>query len=115
LAIPSGKQNTFAANNPPSFIGVVLRHASPFNLANAYEKPIWADRQQTVTAQSVQAMAAQERQLATAYGDARDCWAILDLTDAWPQDLGERQASLTALTDWVVSQVGNRLGTTAGA
>jgi CRISPR system Cascade subunit CasC len=115
LAIPSGKQNTFAANNPPSFIGVVLRHASPFNLANAYEKPIWPDRQQTVTAQSVQAMAAQERQLATAYGDARDCWAILDLTDAWPQNLGERQASLTALTDWVVSQVGNRLGTTAGA
>lgn len=115
LAIPSGKQNTFAANNPPSFIGVVLRHASPFNLANAFEKPIWADRQQTVTAQSVQAMAAQARQLATAYGDARDCWAFLDLTDAWPQNLGERQASLAALTDWVVSQVGNRLGTTAGA
>ncbi|MDH4389962.1 MAG: type I-E CRISPR-associated protein Cas7/Cse4/CasC [Aquabacterium sp.] len=115
LAIPSGKQNTFAANNPPSFIGVVLRHASPFNLANAYEKPIWANRQQTVTAQSVQAMAAQERQLATAYGDARDRWAFLDLTDAWPEDLGERQASLGALTDWVVSQVGSRLGATAEA
>ena len=114
-AIPSGKQNTFAANNPPSFIGVVLRHASPFNLANAYEKPMWADRQQAITAQSVKAMAAQERQLATAYGDARDVWAFLDLTEAWPQDLGEPQASLAALTDWVTTQVASRLGATNGA
>ena len=114
-AIPSGKQNTFAANNPPSFIGVVLRHASPFNLANAYEKPMWADRQQAITAQSVKALAAQERQLATAYGDARDVWAFLDLTEAWPQDLGEPQASLAALTDWVTTQVASRLGATNGA
>lgn len=114
-AIPSGKQNSFAANNPPSFIGVVLRHASPFNLANAYEKPVWADRQQAITAQSVKAMAAQERQLATAYGDARDVWAFLDLTEAWPQDLGERQASLAALTDWVTAQVASRLGPTSRA
>ncbi len=114
-ALPSGKQNTFAANNPPSFVGVVLRHASPFNLANAYEKPVWADRQQAITAQSVRAMSAQERQLATAYGDARDVWAFLDLTEAWPEDLGARQASLAALTDWVTAQVGSRLGATHGA
>lgn len=114
-AIPSGKQNSFAANNPPSFVGVVLRHASPFNLANAYERPVWADRQQAITAQSVKSMAEQERQLATAYGDARDRWAFLDLTDAWPQDLGERQASLAALTDWVTAQVASGLGPTTGA
>lgn len=114
-AIPSGKQNTFAANNPPSFVGVVLRHASPFNLANAYERPVWADRQQAITAQSVRAMAAQERQLAAAYGDERDRWAFLDLTESWPQDLGECQASLAALTDWVTAQVASRLGVTAEA
>jgi hypothetical protein len=28
------------ANNQPSFDDVVLRHSSPFNLANAFEKPI---------------------------------------------------------------------------
>jgi len=116
-AIPTGKQNSFAAHNPPQFVGVVLRHASPFNLANAFERPVWPDRQRTLTAQSVQALAAQERQLAGAYGDARDVWATLDLTDAWPQDLGEQQASLDSLTRWVTSQVGKRLAapTPAGA
>ncbi|MEN1450714.1 type I-E CRISPR-associated protein Cas7/Cse4/CasC, partial [Pseudomonas aeruginosa] len=32
-AIPSGKQNTFAAHNLPAFVGVCLRHAGPLNLA----------------------------------------------------------------------------------
>ena len=114
-AIPTGKQNSFAAHNPPQFVGVVLRHASPFNLANAFERPVWPDRQRTLTAQSVQTLAAQERQLAGAYGDARDVWATLDLTDSWPQDLGEQQASLDSLTRWVTSQVGTRLAASAPA
>lgn len=114
-AIPTGKQNSFAAHNPPQFVGVVLRHASPFNLANAFERPVWPDRQRTLTAQSVQALAGQERQLAGAYGDARDVWATLDLTDAWPQNLGEQQASLDMLTRWVTSQVGKRLAAPAPA
>lgn len=41
-AIPSGKQNTFAAHNLPAFVGVCLRHAGPLNLANAFEKPVVA-------------------------------------------------------------------------
>ena len=114
-AIPTGKQNSFAAHNPPQFVGVVLRHASPFNLANAFERPVWPDRQRTLTAQSVQALAAQERQLAGAYGDSRDVWATLDLTDTWPQDLGEQHASLDMLTRWVTSQVASRLAAPAPA
>jgi CRISPR system Cascade subunit CasC len=114
-AIPSGKQNSFAAHNPPQFVGVVLRHASPFNLANAFERPVWPDRQHSLTAQSVQALAAQERQLAVAYGDARDAWAALDLTGAWPQDLGAQQASLDSLSQWLAQQVGNRLSALATA
>ena len=114
-AIPTGKQNSFAAHNPPQFVGLVLRHASPFNLANAFERPVWPDRQRTLTAQSVQALAVQERQLAGAYGDARDVWATLDLTDAWPIELGEKQGSLDSLTRCVIQQVGSRLPTPAPA
>ena len=114
-AIPSGKQNSFAAHNPTQFVGVVLRHASPFNLANAFERPVWPDRQRTLTAQSVQALAVQERQLAGAYGDVRDVWATLDLTEAWPKDLGEQQASLDMLTRWVAKQVASRLAVPAPA
>lgn len=104
-AIPTGKQNTFAAHNPPSFVGVVLRHGSPFNLANAFEKPVWPDRASSLTAQSVEALAEHEQKVAGCYGDARDAWAVLDLSGAWPAALGQPMRSLAALGDWVSTQV----------
>lgn len=40
-SIPSGKQNSFAAQNPPSFGAFrVQADAQPRNLANAFEKPV---------------------------------------------------------------------------
>lgn len=40
-AIPTGKQNTFAAHNPPSFLlGVVHKNGMARSLANAFEKPV---------------------------------------------------------------------------
>jgi CRISPR system Cascade subunit CasC len=104
-AIPTGKQNTFAAHNPPSFIGVVLRHGSPFNLVNAFEKPVWPSRDTSLTAQSVEALAAYEQQVAGYYGDARDTWAVLDLSGAWPKALGKAVRNLAELGDWVGAQV----------
>jgi len=109
-AIPTGKQNTFAAHNPPSFVGIVIRRASPFNLANAFEKPVWPDRYKPLTAQSVEALASQAKQLAGFYGGADDVWAFIDLTGAWPQDLGDSQTSLPDLTRWVGRQVAGHLG-----
>ena len=44
-AAPSGKQNTFAAHNLPSFVAfTVRRDASPRNLANAFEEPVRGDK-----------------------------------------------------------------------
>jgi CRISPR system Cascade subunit CasC len=104
-ALPTGKQNSFAAHNPPSFVGVVLRHGSPLNLANAFEKPVAPKPQQPLTELSVGALAAYERQLAGFYGDGRDRWAVLDLTGAWPTDLGVHHLSLAALLQWLRDQV----------
>jgi len=112
-AIPTGKQNTFAAHNQPAFVGVAIRRGSPFNLANAFENPVWPDRYKALTTQSVEALAAHEKQLAGFYGDARDTWAFIDLTGAWPQDLGESQTSLAELTAWVGRQVAAHLGVAA--
>lgn len=40
-AIPSGKQNSMAAHNPPSFVlAVVRRQGSPWSLANAFQHPV---------------------------------------------------------------------------
>ena len=108
-AIPTGKQNTFAAHNPPSFIGVVIRHAAPLNLANAFEKPVYARNGEALTGPSVSALAAYDSQLAAVYGDERDHWAYVDLSGAWPQAKGEVKSTLTALADWVVEQVSREL------
>ncbi len=104
-ALPTGKQNSFAAHNPPSFVGVVLRHGSPLNLSNAFEKPVAPKPQQRLTELSVAAMADHEKRMAAFYGDGRDRWAVLDDTGAWPAEGGSHQASLPALLQWLRDQV----------
>ncbi len=104
-ALPTGKRNAFGNNNPPSFVGVVLRHGSPMNLANAFEKPVTPKPQQALTALSVTALSACERQLAAFYGDERDRWGVLDATGAWPAELGTHHGSLAALLQWLRDQV----------
>ncbi|MFT4192235.1 MAG: type I-E CRISPR-associated protein Cas7/Cse4/CasC [Comamonas sp.] len=96
-AIPTGKQNTFAAHNPPEFIGVSLRHASPLNLANAFEKPVRPKADDALTGQSVDALASYEDKLAAVYAAPQDQWLYLDLTGRWPQGKGEAQETLADL------------------
>ena len=104
-AIPTGKQNTFAAHNPPSFVGVVLRHASPFNLANAFEKPVWPKVDTELTTLSVEKLAAHDAKISAFYGDGKDDWAYLDITGAWPGDKGAAQTNLDALAQWLEDKV----------
>lgn len=101
-AIPSGKQNTFAAHNPPSFVGVSLRHQSPLNLVNAFEKPVWGASQEPLTVQSVARLADYDSKLAPVYGDPKDAWAVVDLTETWPVAKGTTQSNLKALSEWVI-------------
>jgi len=39
-AVPSGKQNSFAAQNPPSFVMAVVRDRGAWSLANAFLEPV---------------------------------------------------------------------------
>lgn len=109
LAIPSGKQNTFAAHNPPAFVGVTLRTTSPINLANAFEKPVWPEQQASLSALSVKALSEYDDKVSAYYGDDHDAWAYLDLTGTWPEAKGEAQSSLDGLGQWLQSQVTARL------
>ena len=69
-AIPTGKQNTFAAHNPPSFILVTIReNGSGWSLANAFEKPIQITRDGGYIANSVQALDEYWGQLIKVYGE----------------------------------------------
>lgn len=45
-AIPTGKQNSYAAHNVPSLVSATIReNASPRNLANAFERPVKHEKQ----------------------------------------------------------------------
>ncbi len=110
LAIPSGKQNSFAAHNPPEFAGLCLRHATPLSLANAFEKPVTPRADQALTEQSVERLAAYESKLAAVYGTAEDSWLSLDLTGRWPADKGEAVANLAMLAQRARELAANTLG-----
>ncbi len=56
-AVPSGKQNSFAAHNPPSLaLAVVRRDGMGWSLANAFERPVRAEREGGLVAPSVAAL-----------------------------------------------------------
>lgn len=109
-AIPTGKQNSFAAHNAPEFVGVVLRHTTPLNLANAFEKPVPPRADLALTAQSVERLAAYEEKLAAIYATPDDQWLYLDLTGQWPAKKGQTQTSLAALAQRTRELAANGLG-----
>ncbi len=56
-AVPTGKQNSFAAQNPPSFLMTVTREdGMSWSMANAFEKPVYARRDQSLLETSVMAL-----------------------------------------------------------
>jgi len=68
-AIPTGKQNSFAAQNPPSFLFAVVRdNSAGWSLANAFERPVRPDRQGGLVAPSVSALDSYWGRLCQIYG-----------------------------------------------
>ena len=68
-AVPSGKQNSFAANNPPSLLLAVVRQdGMGWSLANAFERPVRARRDGGLVAPSVEALDVYWSRLCQLYG-----------------------------------------------
>lgn len=68
-AVPSGKQNSFAAHNPPSLaLGVVRRNGFAWSLANAFERPVPMDREGGYVRPSARALDAYWGRLCRIYG-----------------------------------------------
>ena len=82
-AVPSGKQNAFAANNPPNFLLAVVRQdGMGWSLANAFEKPVYPRGASGLVAPSVEALDAYWGRLCQVYGDntlVRSAALALDL------------------------------------
>ena len=85
-AIPTGKQNAFAAQTPPSLVMATVRTADgmPWSLANAFVDPVRANGQGLV-AGSVQKLAAHWDALVDMYGLEEGARAFVKVA----QDVGE--------------------------
>ncbi|MBI3978202.1 MAG: type I-E CRISPR-associated protein Cas7/Cse4/CasC [Chloroflexi bacterium] len=90
-AVPTGKQNSMAAQNPPSLIFTVVRRAGLWSLANAFVDPIRPTQDGDLVGNSAGALAAHWNKLATMYGEA------------------------TIAGKWIAALDGDGLGTLAGS
>jgi CRISPR system Cascade subunit CasC len=88
-AIPTGKQNSFAAQNPPSFVFAVVRESGFWSLANAFVKPVRPRGDDDIVQLSVDALVKHWADLTSMYGDpskVRATCALPSLTVPAPLD-----------------------------
>ncbi len=99
-AIPTGKQNAFAAQNPPSFALAVCRpNGTGWSLANAFEQPVRPERDGGLLAPSIRALDAYWGRLLAAYGDGSLTPVALLLEDVELVHL--REALVPNVNTWI--------------
>jgi len=105
MAEPTGKQNTFAAHNPPEFVAVTVCHdAAPRNLANAFETAIRAKAGDSLTRKSAEALASKGRALETAY-PRKSRTFLINLAKADLGGFGAEQTSLDEVLEAALKAV----------
>jgi CRISPR system Cascade subunit CasC len=105
LAEPTGKQNSFAAHNPPEFVAVSVCHDSaPHNLANAFETAIRPKPSVSMTRQSAELLAQKGQELEKAYPRTGTTY-VLNLAHAELQGFGTEKTSLSELLDAMMEAV----------
>jgi CRISPR system Cascade subunit CasC len=105
MAEPTGKQNTFAAHNPPEFVAVTVCHdAAPRNLANAFETAIRAKTGESLTRKSAEELAKKGAALERAYPRKAQTF-VLNLASADLGGFGTEKASLHAMLEEALKAV----------
>jgi CRISPR system Cascade subunit CasC len=93
LAVPTGKQNSFAAHNPPSFVFTVVRERGAWSLTNAFVRPVRPDREgDDLIRKSVLALDRHWRELTEMYGEVgiRGRWVAAMGPDGLDRLAGDR-------------------------
>lgn len=85
IAIPTGKQNSMAAQNPPSFVMAVVREDGLWSLANAFVKPVSRGRDDR---EGDDLVSRSERALATYWSQLSGMYGTDGVTGAWYTHLG---------------------------
>jgi CRISPR system Cascade subunit CasC len=68
-AVPTGKQNSMAAQNPPSMVLAVVRETGLWSLANAFANPVRSKGDKSLLQNSMEALDEYWGRLAKVYGD----------------------------------------------
>lgn len=105
-AVPTGRQNSMSAQNPPDFVFAVARKHGAWSLANAFLKPISPTRDNDVLQRSAIALVDYWKKLVTAYGDSGvTATPVLSLLDV-PLDGLQRVANMDGLLKTLDSALG---------
>lgn len=110
-AIPSGKQNTFAAHNPPSLVFAVVRERGQWNLVNAFAKPVVPTPQADLIVGSALRLAECWDDLTTMYGSSTiiGAWVVasksIDDVSGVTKNGGQRVANIPGLIEHVLAAV----------
>jgi len=109
-AVPSGKQNSMAAHNPPSLVlGVVRNNGMGWSLVNAFEKPVYPKSSSGLIEPSVERLDSYWGRLCEVYGqDSITAAAALPLDpDLRLEQLGDyRVENLKALLNRILAGLG---------
>jgi CRISPR system Cascade subunit CasC len=69
-AVPTGKQNSMAAQNPAGYVRAILRNDGfPWSLANAFQKPVRATAEESLEERSIAVLEDYFERLKSVYGD----------------------------------------------
>ncbi len=107
-AIPTGKQNSMAAQNPPSFVMAVLRERGLWSLANAFLKPVEPRGDQDLMHASILALDRYWGKLTRMYGNhgIYGPWvALLDDEVSLSSLTGAVQTTVAELVNQVTASV----------
>jgi CRISPR system Cascade subunit CasC len=105
IAEPSGKQNTFAAHNPPEFVAVsVRRNTAPRNLANAFETALRPGKSESLTRKSAEEFVKKAKTLQACFGGEGKTF-VLNPIEAKIDDFGMTATSLQELLDKTLATV----------
>jgi len=106
-AIPTGKQNSMAAHNPPSVVFAVVRDSGLENLCNAFARPASPGRDGDLIEESAKRLDREWDKLRTMYGDGsvRGTWVASMVAPAATATLAATSENVDGLVEGVLGAV----------
>ena len=117
-AIPTGKQNSFATHEKPSFVLAVVRDAGMCSLANAFEKAVKAEewneakneKREGLVLNSIEKLADHYGKVNRIYGDDAKSKVFVKTNDGMASSVGTEAESFDELIDQTVRAIFNKQG-----